>query len=141
VFVMAFFWHTVECDADVKKADAVTEELKLSSGIVHRVIVIIPSGHAGLMHLQIFDGLHEVYPTSPDEDFHGDNIVISFRDWFELKAQSYTLDAKYWNLDDTYSHEMIIGFGVLPKWVLLPQLFGYMIKKTWNKLTGYEEEI
>jgi len=138
---MSFFWYTIKCDENVEQKDALTQELKLKAGVIHRVVVIIPSGHAGLMHLQIFDALHEVYPTSPDETFHGDNIVLTFRDWFDLKAQPFSLDAKYWNLDDTYNHEMIIGFGVLPKWVLLPQLFGHLIKKTWNRLTGWEDEV
>jgi len=138
---MSFFWFALSAPKNTSLANAIETTLTLHHGIIHRIVVIIPSGHAGLMHLKIYDALHGVYPNSADETFHGDNIVLSFRDWYELKPQTSILQAKYWNLDDTYEHEMIIGFGILPKWVLLPQLFGYMIKKTWNRLTGYEEEI
>jgi len=138
---MAFFWHTVSCNANTSKQNPERKELKLQHGIVHRVVVIIPSGHAGLMHVQIYDALHEVYPTTPNETFHGDDIVISFRDWFDLKRAPFALNAVFWNTDDTYNHEMVIGFGVLPKWVLLPQLFGHLLKRGWDKLAGFEEEV
>ena len=65
-------------------------------------------------------------------DYPGTTYTI-LKDFFELKGGHNVLDAYTWNTSTKYSHEVIVQFGVLPKWVLIPQL---LVKKVYAGLEG-----
>ena len=138
---MSFFLYSLTAPHDTSQANAITQTLTLHHGIIHNVTVYIPEGHAGLFHLQVFDSLHQLYPFVNGEDFHGDNIRFDFNDWYDLTKEPYTLIAKYWNDDDTFTHEVILCICVLPKWVLIPQLITKGVSSAWAKLIGKEIEV
>jgi len=137
---MSFFWFTLSAPKNTTLANAINTTLILHHGVINHVSIYIPNGSAGLFHLQLFDALHQLYPLSTGEDFHGDDITIDFKEWYDLDVEPYTLVSKCWNDDDTFSHEIIVCFSVLPKWILIPQLFTDTLKSAWSKLVGKEIE-
>lgn len=113
---------SISTPADTAEADKVKTDLKLTDGVIHQLDVVFPSGPQGYLHCQICHGLHQVWPTNPDEDFASSNEKISFKEFYELNYAPFVLSVYTWNLDDTYDHEVIIRVGILPKEALDPWL-------------------
>ncbi len=86
--------------------------LPLEKGLTYKLDIVFPPGPAHLLHVQIRDAIHPVWPTNADADFAGDNDVITFEDEYPLLEPPYELEAHTWNLDDTYTHRVIIRIGV-----------------------------
>lgn len=95
--------------------------LKLTQGVTYRIDILFPPGPAHLLHLQIRDALHSVWPTNPDSDFAGDDDKITFDDEYPLIEPPYQLEAHTWNLDDTHVHRIIIRIGVKPIDIVEPE--------------------
>ncbi|MDY6888284.1 MAG: hypothetical protein SVV88_11695, partial [Pseudomonadota bacterium] len=98
--------------ANTTKDTASETILQLGPGVIHHFELVIPPGAGGLSHLQVFDELHQVYPTNEGEDFHGDNIHHVVTDFYEPEGKTARLTAKYWNTDDTFDHELLVMIGV-----------------------------
>ena len=105
--------------ANTAKASPEDLEVKLTHGVVHRVEIGFPSGCAGLAHLQIRRGGHQVWPTNPQGSFNTDDYTIPIDDYYELFEEPYILTLVGWNLDDTYDHTLEIRFGILPLAVIM----------------------
>ena len=86
--------------------------LALEMGITYKLDIVFPPGPQHLLHVQIMDGLHPVWPTNPGADFASENEVITFNDTYPLLFPPYELYAYTWNLDDTYKHRIIIRIGI-----------------------------
>lgn len=103
----------ISTDANTAKADEKITKLKLTAGIIHQLDIVFPAGCAGLAYIALFHGLHQVWPTNPDEYFHTDGETLSFKEFFQLPTEPYVIEAKTYNLDDTYNHAIIIRLGML----------------------------
>ncbi len=88
-------------------------ELKLTTGIIHQVDVLFPPGPTGLLYTAIFYEGTKIWPSNPDEYFHTDNDIITFREAFRIKSAPNILKVKTYNIDDTYEHRVIIRLGIL----------------------------
>jgi len=86
--------------------------LKVARGTTYKFEVLFPPGPSGLLHLQVCDALHQVWPTNPDANFSGDGETISFEDEFLIDEPPYELQAFTWNEDDTYAHGLTIRIGI-----------------------------
>lgn len=118
---MSFFSAQVTVPKNTAQASPHTETLEIQTGIIHRVYVRIPSGHAGLSGVRLLQGLHQVSPTSGSEWWTGDDMAVDYDEHIEVGGNAPELTIEAYNLDDTYAHTFVIGVGVLPEWVLLPQ--------------------
>jgi len=95
--------------------------LELEKGVTYKMDIVFPPGPAHLLHVQIRDALHSVWPTNPDADFAGDNHTITFDDEYPIVEPPYQLAAYTWNLDDTHVHRVIIRIGVKPIEIVEPE--------------------
>ena len=127
--------------ANTTQSSPYTQILKLHKGVIHDIEIIVPPGHAGLAHLRLSLHEHQLYPLSPGENYHGDDILISFKDFQPLQPEPYELKATAWNLDDTFDHRFIVNVGILPAVVLIPQLLTQTAKKVWDVLIGKTIEV
>jgi hypothetical protein len=87
--------------------------LPLSAGVITRVEISIPAGHAGTAHLQVLYHEFQLYPLSRGENYHGDDSESGFDDLFEMTAAPYELRAIGWNTDTVNDHRFLIGITVL----------------------------
>ena len=131
---MAHYSFSITAPANTDEDSQTEVELLMSKGVIHDVEITIPHGHAGLAHLKIFHHEVQLYPLSRNNDYHGDGMAIKFKDFYELKNEPYSLIARAYNTDELYDHEFIISIGVLPKWVVLPQLFTQGVSSVINKI-------
>lgn len=95
------------------EANKAKTELKLTGGIIHQVDILFPTGCMGYAYIAINDGLHQLWPTNPDEYFHTDGETISFEEFYDLKYGPHVLTAYTYNLDEKYPHTIIVRLGVL----------------------------
>lgn len=114
---------TISTPANTTEVNAQETTLKLNKGVIHRLEVLFPAGPAGLLHLQIKEGLYQLWPGNSEGNFAEDDNALSFAEYYELFRLPYRLTARTWNLDDTYAHKVTIRIGVMKKNVLLRRLF------------------
>ena len=118
---MSYFSKTISVPANTSSSSPQQSTLEIQHGVIHRIHVSIPSGHAGLSGVRILKGLHQVAPTSGSEWFTGDDAKIDYNEHIEIFETPFELTIEAYNTDDTYAHTFVVGVGVLPEWVLLPQ--------------------
>lgn len=105
--------------------DRVTTEIKLTKGIINRVNLVFPPGCAGLLHVAINHGLHQVWPTNPRGNYATDGETIDFEEFYELKYDPFVLTVYTRNEDDAYEHEVIVRIGLLPRTAFAPWQVGW----------------
>jgi len=103
-------------------------EIPLTTGIVHQVDVLFQDGCNHQEFVQIFNANHQLWPSNRGEKLRGNATVISFREFYELKAGKNTLTAKVWTTLTTDFKEVIIQIGLLPKAVLQPLSFDELLR-------------
>lgn len=110
-----------------------TTKLRIWKGVIHKIDVLIPAGHAGLAKLQIFIGGHIIMPTNEDGYISGDDTTVPGKFFIDLERDISTAIIKTWNTDDTFAHTFIVRISVLPRWILIPQI---MVTKAIEGLVG-----
>lgn len=88
-------------------------EMPMTYGVITRVSIAIPRGHAGLAHLKIFYHESQLYPLNRDGDYHGDRMDVTFDEFQPILAAPFMLKAKGWNEDETYKHKFLMNFTLL----------------------------
>lgn len=97
--------------------------MKLGEGVIHQIDIIYPPGPQGVAHIGISRGLHQVWPTNPDESFASDNDIISFHEHYAIDEEPYELIAWTWNTSTEHNHLIIVRIGLLRKKFVLRRLF------------------
>ena len=116
-----FYDFSFTIPANTAEANPLRKDIKLTHGIIHRVEISFPSGCAGLVFLQIVQGLHQVWPTNPEGSFNTDDYTVAFNEYYDMTEEPFTLSLIGWNEDDTYDHTLEVRFGILPMIVLKPE--------------------
>ena len=89
-------------------------------GVITKVIFRPRPGHASLLHVKVFHRRHQIFPSSGDDDLHGDTFPVQWDEWYEVPEKPFYLEVVAWNDDDTYPHRFDIAFAVIPKYAVLP---------------------
>ena len=111
--------------ANTTKTAPVTLDCPVSPGILSRVVVVFPSGHAGLTHLRIMQWSHQLYPTNEDGSLSGDGEVLDWPEELELRDSPLVFRLVGWNDDDTYQHTITVRLDIIkirsvrgiPRWL------------------------
>jgi len=106
----------VTVPANTPEEDPYMEELELDYGIIRKVVIQIPTGHAGLCKFGLFRGDSQVWPRNRDEKFAGDGVVLTFDDeYYPILQPPYSLFFVGWNEDELYDHRVFLYFQLLTK--------------------------
>lgn len=134
------FFYDFEIPAGRAEKDAYTEVLPLSYGVITKVQIIIPPGHAALAHLQLLYHESQLYPLNRGGNYKGNKAVIDFDEYQPILVAPYELKARGWNEDTKNVHSFLCSFTVL-----LPEEMGREIPsvsiKALEELIGEEVEI
>jgi len=106
------YWFAVATPANTAQSDAIETELKLTSGVITRVWMVHPEGCHGLAYATLWRGGHQLYPSNPEEAYHGNDVPMVWDDDYNLKSPAL-LKLKTWNLDDTYEHSLYLRVTVM----------------------------
>ena len=99
---------TISTDANTTAAAPKKTEVAVTEGIVHHLTVVFPPGPAGLLHVQIFDGQYQMYPTTHGQSFVGDNLKLDLDVMYAKEDFPFVFTIVTWNLDDTYAHDVTV---------------------------------
>ena len=108
------------------------EDMFLTSGLIYQVELYFPPGSSGLLHVAIFDGGYQAWPSEAGETFFGDNTLISFPDRYYIDSPRKAFTISHWNEDDTYAHTFQIRIGQVSAEVFIASFLPSM---TMEKLT------
>ena len=108
-----FYEWAIAVPANTTEAAPITQEMKLTKGVITRIEIQFPTGCAGLAHCRILEGTIQKWPTPPSTSFASDGYTVPIEENYELENLPATLFAKAWNLDDTYDHTIYVRVGVL----------------------------
>ena len=122
---------TDEGTAEGSKDDVV---LKLTSGLIWMFELDFPPGCCGLLHVQIFDGLYQVLPSSIGENMHGDAVTMRFDDLYFKQGAPFELKIRTWNDDDTWPHTVQIRVGMASGELEMSRYMPGMAWKNFEKL-------
>ena len=106
------FTFTIPTDATAAKPEV--KEVNLTYGVIHRVTLFWPPGPHGQVHVIIKQYDHQVLPTNIDESFHYDNYPHVMEERIEMFEPPYSLKLVGWGVSCSYSHQVIVGIGILP---------------------------
>lgn len=118
-----FYSHTMTIDPSTPWNAPVEETIALSHGVITKVIFRSRPGQASLLHVKVFQGRHQIFPSSGDDDLHGNGETLEWGEWLEINQKPFFLTISAWNDDDTYPHTFDIGIAQLPKYAVLPFAF------------------
>ena len=115
-----FYEFDITVPANTPALTPVSSTLKLTHGVIHRVEVQFLAGCSGLVHAQIYQGGHQLYPTNPDGSFKGDSYVVAFDTYYLFESAPYDLKVLAWSDGTTYEHTITVRIGIMDKEILSP---------------------
>lgn len=110
---------TTDDDEDAK----LRLDMDLASGVIHQVDVLFQDGCDHKVHVQIFQGGFQLWPSNRNATMRGNATVVSFREFYELLYGNTDLHAFIWGDGTIEDVEIVIQIGLLPKRVLQPLSF------------------
>ncbi|TSA39880.1 hypothetical protein D4Q85_00665 [bacterium] len=135
-----YYSFAIETDAETAKADATETKLKLNAGVIHQVRIRNHEGNRGTVHISLWHQGRQIWPGNNDDDFHGDGLNIEWTEFYELIPALETITARTWNDSTLFSHEVVVDFAVLPRWVVAPLLETAETTGGFGTLVGETEE-
>ena len=121
-----FYSYDVTIPANTAESSPASQRCFLTVGKVTRLIVSFPPGCAGLVHVRILAGTHQVWPSNPDGSFRADGYAFEVTEDYSLEVARPELVVQAWNDDDTYSHTVTVAFGVERKLAGLARVTAYI---------------
>ena len=103
--------------------------LTVTSGLLWLLEIDFPPGCCGLSHCQIFDGLYQMFPASPGESFHGDNVTLHLEDLYFKQAAPFEFRIVTWNEDENWDHDLQIRIGMA---MTRAEMSRYMLALAWE---------
>lgn len=107
------FVKSVTTVKDTLESSPLESFIDVARGLLYRSQIVIPPGPSGLVGIKIFEGGHQMFPVSRDEWLTGDNETVDFGDLYYITTTKTRLRILTYNLDDTYSHKLIVRLGVV----------------------------
>ena len=115
------FDFAITTAANVTKASPTVTELPLDKGVIDRVQIAFPPGPQGLLHVVIYRGSSILWPRNEGEGFAWDDFTLEFNPFYKLLEEPLGLEARTWNDDDAYEHQVTIRFNVVLEEIIFPR--------------------
>ena len=78
-------------------------EMPCHWGTLKETAISFPDGCHGVCHVSIHDGLHQIYPTNPEEDYALDGFTLVIKDKYKILPDTRKLILKGYN-KGIYTH-------------------------------------
>ena len=108
-----FYDFSVTVPANTLDSAPVSQQLKLTEGVVQKVSILFPPGPHGMVKVRIMSDGHQLLPTNPEGYFASDNEIINIDEWYPLGAGSNVLRIIASSPGTSYDHTISGRFGVL----------------------------
>lgn len=113
-------WYVLEdtVPANTSYANRRETKIKVSGGILHRIVVTIPPGSANLVKTQLRKGSYFILPRNEDKNISGEHVNVPYPEWLELRAAENTLSMITWSPNTDNEHTVRMLIGILPKSIM-----------------------
>lgn len=115
-----FYSKTMSIPPDTRPDNPIEETIALSHGVITKAIFRPRPGHASLLHVKVYHGRHQIFPSSGDDDLHGDWQMVEWDEWYEINQKPFFLTISAWNDSQRYAHTFDFAVAQLPKYAVLP---------------------
>lgn len=107
-------WYrgSITIPADTAQADYETAEVEVCPGAITNFYRLFPLGCAGMVHLQVFYGTRQVFPTTPGQSYIGDGSEVLGDASILLDEPPYILELRGWSPDTDYQHTIYVEFYI-----------------------------
>jgi hypothetical protein len=89
------------------------QNVTLVPGTIVGIAVQVPKGCVGLVHAQVWEASHQLWPSNPEASIAGDGVVVEWEESYDLDAEPYTLTLVAWNLDDSFAHTVTFRVNLI----------------------------
>jgi len=108
------FVYAITTPANTPASAPLITTLLLDAGTITRIDLQFPLGVSAVAHIQLSQGLNQVFPTNPDGAFATSNETITWNEDYDLDQPPYRLTATTWNTSSTYSHTITVRIVMTP---------------------------
>jgi len=115
-----FFEKDIDIPANTARIAPVTVRLRLKVGIIHYVAVQFPKGCAGQVHIQLFEGGNQVFPTTPGTSIKSSGFIVDWSDANPVQKGGTLWLIKGWNVSSENPHTVSVRFAILEEDKLFP---------------------
>lgn len=114
--------YDITTPANTARASPTITRSRVGTGRCVKIWVYFPPGNAGLHHIKIMHGVHQLWPTNPEGDFSGDSVLIELPDDWDIPWKGWQIKFITWNTDDFFPHRVTFGMSILeeatpPRWL------------------------
>ena len=124
----------IDTPANTQKTDPKITDLHLTNGLVYRLALRFPPGSAGLMGVKIFSGAFQVWPSSRETWFRGDDDIIAFDDTYLVTVEPFLFQIITYNEDDTYDHEVLLRVGLVSEDIFMARFLPSYAYEDYKKM-------
>jgi len=110
---------TVETPKEIFSDNKQRRSISITKGLVYKVEIAFPPGSMGLLHVAIFDGSYQLWPSTPGETFYADSYTLEFEDLLLKLVLPWEFQIETYNDDDTHPHALQIRIGMVDKEVFM----------------------
>jgi len=119
---MVWLCWVLSIPANTPKTSPLKQKLEFVRGVLTELRVMIPDGHHGLAHFQLWDGGNPLVPYQAEQSVCGNDETIRIEVYKEFVTPPYELMALGWNEDTKYEHSFYLRFQLLPRELVFPFL-------------------
>lgn len=101
--------------ANTPAAEPATLTIGLTYGRIEHVSILFPAGSSGLANLIVLYHERQIFPTSPEQSFIGDDHLITFQESFPIHDLPFEVTLVGWSPGSTLSHAIYVDFSVEPE--------------------------
>jgi hypothetical protein len=109
-----FHVYPVTVPKSTTQADPEVVEMSLDPGQIVQVEVGFPWGCGGLVHVQIWQAEHQVWPSNAGESFSWNDYNVVFPEAHDCVGPEEPWSIRAWNLDERHEHTIQVRIGILP---------------------------
>lgn len=109
-----YYEYTLTIPANTPSSAPVREVVSLCPGTITKVDIFFVPDCAGYVGVRVLRFEHQLWPTNPDVWFRRNEDGPDWEESFPLDDDPYELIVEGYNEDDSYAHDVILGFAVIP---------------------------
>ncbi|KKM63238.1 hypothetical protein LCGC14_1513550 [marine sediment metagenome] len=110
---------TISTPITTSESNRQRTSLAITKGLVYKVEIAFPPGSMGLLHVILYDGAHQLWPSTPGENFYADSYTLEFEDLHLKLVPPWEFQIETWNNDDTHEHALQIRIGMVDKEIFM----------------------
>lgn len=92
-----FYEFAVAVPRNTASDDPVSVTAALVPGMVTHIAIEFPAASGEEVHASIRDGLHQVWPTNPDNSIVSDGWIVEWNEQYEVLKDPFHLQLVSWN--------------------------------------------